>query len=151
MAWAGWFGQEKKTRELNIHQSVATHQKHKNSRENNSKFSYTYAISTPVSTSQILKYTLSQSVCSIHYTWPIVSNPVSSIIHGATWSWGCEFLFISLQTGFRERSEAFSTELTTYSTSEVSGSAGPEKQPLLLIRRTAHWWLDLLQISQEGN
>ena len=24
-----------------------------------------------------LKYTLSQSVCSIHYTWPIVSNPVS--------------------------------------------------------------------------
>ena len=53
MAWAGWFGQEKKTRQLNIYQSVATHQKHKNSRENNSKFSFTYAISTPISTSQI--------------------------------------------------------------------------------------------------
>lgn len=29
----------------------------------------------------ILKYPLNQSVCSIHHTWPIVSNPVSSIIH----------------------------------------------------------------------
>ena len=33
--------------------------------------------------STILKYTLNQSVCSIHYTWPVLSNPVSSIIHGA--------------------------------------------------------------------
>ena len=38
---------KKETRQLNIYQSVATHQKHKNLRENNSKFSYTYAISTP--------------------------------------------------------------------------------------------------------
>ena len=29
----------------------------------------------------ILKYPLNQSVCSIHHTWPIVSNPVSAIIH----------------------------------------------------------------------
>ena len=34
--------------------------------------------------STILKHALSQSVCSIHYTWPIVSNPVSSSIHGKT-------------------------------------------------------------------
>ena len=53
VAWAGWFGQEKKIRQLNIYQCVATHQKQKNSREHNSKFSYTYAISTPVSMSQI--------------------------------------------------------------------------------------------------
>lgn len=39
--------------------------------------------------STILKYTLSQSVCLIHYTWPIVSNPVSSNIHAPNQTWAC--------------------------------------------------------------
>ena len=38
VAWAGWFGQQKKIRRLNIYQCVATNQKHRNSREHNSKF-----------------------------------------------------------------------------------------------------------------
>ena len=90
MAWAGWFGQEKKKRQLNIYQCVATNQKRKNS----SNTIVNFPILTPFSRhflrhkfplgSTILKYTLSQSVCSIHYTWPIVSNPVSSIIHATT-------------------------------------------------------------------
>ena len=42
-------------------------------------------------------------------------------------------------------------ETVLSSTSEAGGSAGPGKQTLLLMRRTAPWWLCLLQISQEGN
>ena len=55
VAWAGWFGQKKKITQLkiNIYQCVATNQTHKNSREHNSKFPYTYDIVTPFSTSQI--------------------------------------------------------------------------------------------------
>ena len=87
VAWAGWFGQKKKTRQLNIYQCVASNQKHKNSRETHCKLT----ILTPSSRhllrhkfplgSTMLKYAHSQSACSIHCTWPIVSNPVPSTIH----------------------------------------------------------------------
>ena len=67
MAWAGRFGQEKKIRQLNIFQCVAKHQKYKNSRKHNSKFSHTLAISTPVSTSQISTRFHHLEI----YPWPI--------------------------------------------------------------------------------
>ena len=44
VAWAGWFGQEKKIRQLNAYQCVATHQKHKKSREHNSISIFAFVI-----------------------------------------------------------------------------------------------------------
>lgn len=79
-----------RTRQLNINSLKYVLQLIKNKKHEgtqyNSKFSYTQTIfhaKFPLSYT-LSKYAFSQSACSTHYTWSIVSFPVTSIIHDVT-------------------------------------------------------------------